>query len=88
MDTFTHADARTRAIKAGVTTRLCSTLLDGRKHYGVMRFEVASGAETLVVNLTGTNCDDLATAESIAARMSGGGLSTLLGFSYYGARIK
>lgn len=57
------------------------------EHYGVTRFDAANVA-VIVVDLTGTHCDDMATAQAIAARMRAGhGLAELLGFRYFPSRI-
>jgi hypothetical protein len=56
---------RAAAIEAGDTTELDSTVLDGHKHYAVVRYRATRPSEVRE-NLTGTEYDDLASAQRFA----------------------
>lgn len=67
MTRYPSRQAREQAIRRGETTRTDSTLVDGRKHYAVARYD--GSQRTVVQNLTGKASDNLAAAERKAAAM-------------------
>ncbi len=65
MDKYGTPAERAAAIEAGETTELDSSVMDGRKHYGVVRYHATRPSEVRD-NLTGTEYDDLVSAQRLA----------------------
>jgi hypothetical protein len=73
---------RLAAIEAGETSRRRSSLMDGRKHYAVVEYG-DDGSADIEKNLTGTDQDDLRTAEHLAENRDHGPFAP--GVAGYGA---
>lgn len=52
------------AITAGTATRTLSTLIDGKRHYALVRYD--AGLREVAINLTGTEHDNREAAEHLA----------------------
>lgn len=65
MNKYGSEAERQEAIDRGETSALQSSLMDGRKHYAVVKYS-ATSPTTILENLTGTDQDDLRSAEELA----------------------
>lgn len=79
---YGSAEERDAAIAAGEASRRRSSLMDGRKHYAVVEYD-NDGDSRIEKNLTGTNQDDLRTAEHLAENRDHGPFGP--GVAGYGA---